>query len=115
MRCAFFRPPRPRRFARPGRDAPPCAVKMPYSLPDEIPGVGVVWLPDGEEDARPVAVLFRERAFLFVPYLLRQAEHRPALRPADIHGGVGDDGRDLLFRYAMGFRVFEDGRSGKNP
>ena len=84
----------------PGRDG------RQIALPHEKLPVGVL-LADGEEDAVLVGVLFAADGAFLVPDLLGLAEHGPALGPAHIHGGVGDDGGDLLFGDAVVFGVLQ--------
>ena len=46
------------------------------------------------------------RCFL-IPDFLGQSEYRPAFGPADIHGRMCDDGRDLFLRNAVRLRVLQ--------
>ncbi len=92
------------------------------ALADEVLSVGVVRVADGQEQAvlrilfdgvelalvvlaATTALLFGR--VLFGPDFLCQTENGPALRPAHIHGGVRDDGGDLLFGDAVRLRVLQ--------
>ena len=54
--------------------------------------------------SRFLYLLFR---FFLCPYVLCQTKDRPALRPADIHGHMGNNGCHFLFCYPMTFCIFQ--------
>lgn len=66
------------------------------ALPDEILCKRIVRHAYGEENAFPVLFRPGQRGGHFAPHILCKAEHRPCLRPADIHSGVGYHRGDFL-------------------
>ena len=92
------------------------------ALADEVLSISNVRVADGQEQAvlrilfdgiEPALVVLAATAallfgsVLFGPDFLRQAEDGPALRPAHIHGGMRDDGGDLLFGDAVRLCVLQ--------
>ena len=77
------------------------------ALPHKILGEGVVGGADGEDHLSGVGGLGIRRSGLLRPDLLCQVEHRPALGPSGVEGGVGDDGGHLLPGDAGLFGVFQ--------
>ena len=77
------------------------------ALTDEILRIGIVRGSDREEDGILVSVLIRQRRSFFIPDFLCQTEYRPALRPAHIHSGMGNDGGDFFLRHTVCFCVLQ--------
>ena len=83
-----------------------CGERRKIALSDEVVAVGIR-LSDGEEDLVLELILFAESGGFFVPDLFGKAEHRPTLRPADVHRRVGDDRGDLFLGHAVSLGVLQ--------
>ena len=83
-----------------------CRYRRQITLPHKILRKSVIAFTVWEKDAVLVLLFFRHCRF-FLPDILRQAEYRPTLRPADIHRRMGNDGGDFLPAHSMIFCIFQ--------